>query len=208
MRFLSKALLGMLPVAMLGISAASAATPGWKHTCEGPAVACTSAEPVAVAPKAKVAKAAKAKPANAAADAAAPVKKAKKKVAAKKAQKVVADDQPAKTKKVASKKKSGDGGGSSYQSGIASWYGGYFHGRTTANGEKYNMWSLTAAHKTLPFGTRVKVTNTRNGDSVVVRINDRGPFIAGRVIDLSKAAANEIGMGGLAPVKLTVLGKG
>ena len=208
MRFFSKALLGMLPVAMLGISAASAATPGWKHTCEGPSVACSSAEPVAAAPKAKVAKAAKAKPANAAADAAAPVKKAKKKVAAKKAQKVVAEDQPAKTKKVASKKKSGGGGGSGYQSGIASWYGGYFHGRTTANGEKYNMWSLTAAHKTLPFGTRVKVTNTRNGDSVVVRINDRGPFIAGRVIDLSKAAANEIGMGGLAPVKLTVLGKG
>ncbi len=116
-------------------------------------------------------------------------------------------DKPA--KKVASKKKSkGDGGGNSYQSGVASWYGGNFHGRTTANGEKYNMWSLTAAHKTLPFGTRVKVTNTNNGDTVIVRINDRGPFVGGRIIDLSKAAANEIGMGGLAHVKLTILGKG
>ena len=72
------------------------------------------------------------------------------------------------------------------------------------------MNALTAAHKTLPFGTRVRVTNARNGDSVEVRINDRGPFIAGRVIDLSRAAAGQIGLTntGVAPVKVTILGKG
>ena len=73
---------------------------------------------------------------------------------------------------------------------MASWYGGNFHGRKTANGETYNMNEWTAAHKTLPFGTRVRVTNTRNGDTLIVRINDRGPFIAGRIIDLSRAAAS------------------
>jgi rare lipoprotein A len=69
---------------------------------------------------------------------------------------------------------------------------------------------MTAAHKTLPFGTRVRVTNTRNGDSVVVRINDRGPYVGGRVIDLSRAAASEIGLtaSGVAPVKVAILGKG
>lgn len=78
--------------------------------------------------------------------------------------------------------------------GMASWYGPGFHGRRTANGERFNQNALTAAHKTLPFGTRVKVTNLRNGKSVVVRINDRGPFIGGRVIDLSAGAARAIGM--------------
>lgn len=71
---------------------------------------------------------------------------------------------------------------------MASWYGGKFHGRTTASGEIYNMYSLTAAHKTMKFGTKVKVTNLSNNKSVIVRINDRGPFIKGRVIDLSKKA--------------------
>ncbi|MEP3051448.1 MAG: septal ring lytic transglycosylase RlpA family protein [Erythrobacter sp.] len=78
--------------------------------------------------------------------------------------------------------------------GIASYYGRRFHGRLTANGERFNMRALTAAHKTLPFGTRVRVTNPRNGRSVTVRINDRGPFIRGREIDLSRAAAERIGM--------------
>ncbi len=80
--------------------------------------------------------------------------------------------------------------------GIASWYGPGFHGRRTANGERFNQNALTAAHKTLPFGTKVKVTNLRNGQSVVVRINDRGPFTRGRVIDLSSAAARVIGIKG------------
>lgn len=90
----------------------------------------------------------------------------------------------------------------SAQCGKASWYGPGFHGRATASGERFNQSSMTAAHKTLPFGTRLKVTNKRNGKSVVVRINDRGPFIRGRVLDLSKGAAHQIGMvrSGSAPV--------
>jgi len=85
------------------------------------------------------------------------------------------------------------------QCGRASWYA--LHSRT-ASGERMNPRALTAAHRTLPFGTRIKVTNQRNGKSVVVRINDRGPFIRGRVLDLSKAAAGQIGMigSGHAPV--------
>ncbi|MGB7374819.1 septal ring lytic transglycosylase RlpA family protein [Pontixanthobacter sp.] len=78
--------------------------------------------------------------------------------------------------------------------GVASYYGKRFHGRRTANGERFNMHAMTAAHKTLPFGTKVRVTNRRNGESVVVRINDRGPFTRGRTIDLSRAAAKEIGL--------------
>lgn len=91
--------------------------------------------------------------------------------------------------------------------GIASYYGRRFHGRLTANGERFNMNAMTAAHKTLPFGTRVRVTNPRNGKSVTVRINDRGPFIRGRTIDLSRAAAQRIGMisTGHARVKLDIL---
>lgn len=109
-------------------------------------------------------------------------------------------------RRAATKSYSGGGG----YSGMASWYGGRFHGRKTANGERYNMNAMTAAHKTLPFGTRVLVTNTRNGRSVQVRINDRGPFIRGRVIDLSRAAASQIGLtaSGVAPVRVSVLGRG
>lgn len=80
------------------------------------------------------------------------------------------------------------------QLGRASWYGPRFHGRRTANGERFNKFHLTAAHRTLPFGTRVRVTNLQNGRSIVVRINDRGPYIRGRIIDLSYAAARELGM--------------
>ncbi|NWF66253.1 MAG: septal ring lytic transglycosylase RlpA family protein [Campylobacterales bacterium] len=92
--------------------------------------------------------------------------------------------------------------------GIASWYGPDFNGKLTSNGEIYNMNSLTAAHKTFPMNTMVKVDNVENGKSTVVRINDRGPFVGDRIIDLSKAAAQTIGMHnkGLAKVKLTVLG--
>ena len=79
------------------------------------------------------------------------------------------------------------------QRGLASWYGPKFHGRTTANGERYNMMDLTAAHKTLPFGTFVHVTNRANNKTIVVRINDRGPFVRGRILDLSYAAAKVIG---------------
>jgi len=79
------------------------------------------------------------------------------------------------------------------QSGIASWYGDDFHGKLTANGESYDMYSLSAAHKTLPLPTLVRVTNLENGRSVVVRVNDRGPFVKDRLIDLSYAAANALG---------------
>lgn len=91
----------------------------------------------------------------------------------------------------------------------ASWYGvrDGFHGRRTASGEIFNAYDLTAAHRSLPFGTRVKVTNLGNGRSVIVRISDRGPFFGGRVIDLSEGAAARIGMisSGTAPVRLQVL---
>lgn len=90
------------------------------------------------------------------------------------------------------------------QEGEASWYGPGFQGRKTANGERFNTHEMTAAHKTLPFNTLIKVTNLHNEATVVVRINDRGPFIRGRIIDLSKAAKEEIGMGGLAQVRLEV----
>jgi rare lipoprotein A len=83
----------------------------------------------------------------------------------------------------------------------------YQHGARTANGEAFNPMGYTAAHRTLPFGTRVRVTNKRNGRSVVVRINDRGPFIAGREIDVSRGAAEALGMvgAGVAPVRIEVL---
>lgn len=92
------------------------------------------------------------------------------------------------------------------QEGVASWYGGRFHGRKTANGEIYNMDEISAAHKSLPFGTIVNVQNLDNGKSIKVRINDRGPFIKGRIIDLSKKAAQAIGIvhSGTANVRLTV----
>lgn len=94
------------------------------------------------------------------------------------------------------------------QRGLASWYGHNFHGRLTSNGERYNMYGRTAAHKTLPFNTYVLVTNLRTGKKTVVRVNDRGPFIRGRIIDLSYTAAHELGMveDGVVPVKLEALG--
>lgn len=100
-------------------------------------------------------------------------------------------------------------GGRDLQRGIASWYGPGFHGRTTANGEKFDMHELTAAHKTLPFGTRVRVTNLATNKSVVVRVNDRGPTQADRIGDLSYAAARQIRMlrSGVTNAKLEVLGK-
>ncbi len=77
--------------------------------------------------------------------------------------------------------------------GVASWYGAKFHGRTTASGEPYDMNAMTAAHPSLPFGTKVRVTNLENGRGVVLRINDRGPFAKGRIIDVSRHAAEHLG---------------
>ncbi|WP_448187433.1 septal ring lytic transglycosylase RlpA family protein [Azospirillum sp. sgz301742] len=95
------------------------------------------------------------------------------------------------------------------QTGKASWYGADFHGRKTASGVPFDQHALTAAHRTLPLGTEVKVTSLETGRAVVVLINDRGPFIDGRIIDLSKRAASELGMedAGVAPVKVEALAK-
>lgn len=90
--------------------------------------------------------------------------------------------------------------------GEASWYGPGFHRKKTANGERYNMHSLTAAHTSLPMDTVVEVTNKKNGRKVKVRINDRGPFVKGRIIDLSKKAAQVIELNGKAEVKVKALG--
>jgi rare lipoprotein A len=89
----------------------------------------------------------------------------------------------------------------------ASWYGPGFHGKKTANGERYNMYAMTAAHRTLPLSSYAEVTNLKNNRSVIVRINDRGPYIGNRVIDLSYAAAKELGIHkkGLGAVKITPL---
>jgi rare lipoprotein A len=93
------------------------------------------------------------------------------------------------------------------QTGEASWYGEWHHGRTTASGEIYDMNQLTAAHPSLPLGSKVLVTNLKNGESVEVRINDRGPHVDGRIIDLSYAAAKKLGAvsGGTIPVRLQVI---
>src|SRR5258706_4811295 len=103
--------------------------------------------------------------------------------------------------------------GHPYEVGTASWYGEYFQGRTTASGEPYDMNDLTAAHPSLPLGTRVRVTNLRNGRAVILRVNDRGPVVDGRIIDVSYGAAQILGMSGtgiqrvrldLAPERRTV----
>jgi rare lipoprotein A len=94
-----------------------------------------------------------------------------------------------------------------YQVGTASWYGDYFQGRPTASGEPYNMFDLTAAHPTLPLGTKVRVTNLRNGRAVVVRINDRGPIVPGRIIDVSYSTARVLNFKskGLQRVRLDIV---
>lgn len=94
-----------------------------------------------------------------------------------------------------------------YQIGTASWYGDYFQGRPTASGEDFNMYDLSAAHLKLPLGTYVRVTNLSNHRAVIVKVNDRGPYVAGRVIDLSYAAARSIGMSrkGLQRVRIDVV---
>jgi rare lipoprotein A (peptidoglycan hydrolase) len=93
--------------------------------------------------------------------------------------------------------------------GLASYYGKGFHGRRTASGERFNQNAMTAAHRSLGFGTKVRVTHQRTGRSVVVTINDRGPFRGGRIIDLSRGAAQRLGMlaAGVAPVRVEVLGR-
>lgn len=102
----------------------------------------------------------------------------------------------------------GHGPATYVQKGTASWYGPGFHGKTAASGERFNQHDLTAAHRELPMGTRARVTNLRNGRTVDVEINDRGPYVGGRIIDLSKAAAERLEMkrAGTTPVRLEVIG--
>jgi rare lipoprotein A len=90
------------------------------------------------------------------------------------------------------------------QRGKASWYGAFHHGRRTASGEIFNQNALTAAHPAFPFGTRLRVTNARTGRSIVVRVNDRGPFSANRIVDLSRAAAQAIGLQGVGLVLVSL----
>jgi rare lipoprotein A len=92
-----------------------------------------------------------------------------------------------------------------HHQGIASWYGPRFHGKKTANGERFNMYAMTAAHKTLPLSSYAEVTNLKNHRSVIVRINDRGPYHGKRALDLSYAAAKELGISGLGSVQITPL---
>jgi rare lipoprotein A len=93
--------------------------------------------------------------------------------------------------------------------GLASWYGDYHHGQRTASGEVFDMRQLTAAHRTLPLGTRLRVTNLQNGRMVRVRVNDRGPYVPGRVLDLSREAARVLDMveRGVVPVRLDIVGR-
>ena len=97
-----------------------------------------------------------------------------------------------------------------YQIGTASWYGEYFDGRPTASGEEFDMYDMTAAHPTLPLGSYVKVTNLRNGRVVVVKVNDRGPIVQGRIIDLSYGAAQMLGVrgNGIVTVRLDLVPRG
>ena len=189
MRMITKALMAVLAGAFISATSASAA-PAWN--CKEAANVC-----------AKKMHAAKSTPHHAKSHKA---KSHKAKHHAGKAKRH-AKSSYKKSRKVSYKSNSGARSSGS-SGGIASWYGGKFHGRKTASGERYNQNALTAAHRSLPFGTRVRVTNASNGNAVVVRINDRGPFIRGRVIDLSRAAANQIGINGLGRVTLTVLGRG
>ncbi|MFI3271729.1 MAG: septal ring lytic transglycosylase RlpA family protein [Pseudomonadota bacterium] len=94
------------------------------------------------------------------------------------------------------------------EEGVASWYGRDFHGKKTANGERYDMYGMTAAHRILPFNTKLKVTNLNNGKSIIVRVNDRGPFVNNRIIDLTKTAAEQLGMigPGTARVRVEAIG--
>lgn len=183
MRILFAAAVAMLAVGFSDLHPASAA---WE--CMGPAPSCGTAKSVKKAHASK----------------------AWNKTASKKAYKKSAYAKPYTKKKYATKKTkksySTAASGGSY-SGMASYY---WQPQRVASGGWFNPNAMTAAHKTLPFGTKVRVTNRNNGRSVVVTINDRGPYIKGRIIDLSKAAAKQVGMtaSGVAPVSVAVLGRG
>jgi len=172
----------------MGVLAAGPASANWE--CQGAAYVCGDAAPRKAAKPARIAKKAKAAPSIALFD----LSPANKPAYGKR-----------KTKSATSYS-SYESYGSSYQSGVASYY---WQPQRVASGGWFNPNAMTAAHKTLPFGTRVRVTHVGTGKSVEVRINDRGPYIRGRIIDLSSAAAGVIGMkgSGVARVQIAVLGK-
>lgn len=193
MRFFAFAALALLTVGLVDARPASAAT--WE--CVGPAVACGGASHAKKATYKKAAHKASYK------------KATYKKAAYKrtdKATRAARLERRAAKRSVASTGSSYSGGGGG-SSGMASYY---WQGTQTASGARFNPSGMTAAHRTLPFGTRVLVTNQSNGRSVTVTINDRGPFIKGRIIDLSSGAAGVIGMkgAGVARVSISVLGRG
>ena len=195
------AALAMLTFGVFGTPQATAAT-GW--TCSGPYVACSGRTTKSYKKKSYKKKYTSKKK-----------YRSKKKYSAKKKYRTKKkySSKKRKTKKVAYKKvrknrkskKRYSGGGSLH--GKASYY---WQPQRVASGGWFNPNAMTAAHKSLPFGTRVRVTNLRNGRSVVVRINDRGPYIKGRIIDLSRAAAGKIGMrkAGVVPVRVQIIGRG
>jgi rare lipoprotein A (peptidoglycan hydrolase) len=116
--------------------------------------------------------------------------------------KTLRSKQPSKTATVKKRKPAAK----PYQVGMASWYGKQFHGRTTASGEDFDMFELTAAHKKLPLGSYVKVTNLRNGKWVIVRVNDRGPYVGARIMDLSYSAARMLNFrDGVEPVRIDLI---
>lgn len=187
-------------VVCAGFFAASSAEAAARWTCDGPEYVCGSSSSVA-STKPKASKSysdedGDAKP---------------KRVAKPRKQETAStdndDDKPARRKRTRSGSSDADSGGGATYSGQASYY---WEPQALASGGRFNPNALTAAHKTLPFGTRVRVTNQRNGQSVDVVINDRGPYVGGRIIDLSKAAAGAINMqgAGVAPVTVRVLGRG
>ena len=185
-----RSLIGFAALALAVMFAGTApASANWE--CQGPAVACGGGSSTSSAKAEKVSQA-----------------KSKKAKYTETASLSDSDEAPAKKSKKAKKSYSNDDdeGGSSF-SGKASYY---WEPQALASGGRFNPNAMTAAHKTLPFGTKVRVTNRNNGESVVVTINDRGPYVGGRIIDLSKAAAHAINMqdSGVAPVTVTVLGKG
>lgn len=187
-----KLLMTFVALAFLPAVAATSAQAAARWTCEGPEYVCGSQS----ATKSSF-------------DASEPKSPRATKAAKARNQQIVSapsdDERPARAAKNRTKSYDNDGG--STYSGKASYY---WQPQALASGGRFNPNAMTAAHKTLPFGTRVRVTNQNNGQSVVVVINDRGPYIAGRIIDLSKAAAHSINMqgSGVVPVSVQVLGRG
>jgi rare lipoprotein A len=182
-----RSLIGFAAIAMAVMFTNTAANAGWE--CQGPAVACGGGD------------------SGGSKQSGASYKKSKKSSYTETAS-LFDDEAPAKKSKKAKKSYSNDDGDTGTTlSGKASYY---WEPQALASGGRFNPNAYTAAHKTLPFGTKVRVTNQNNGESVVVVINDRGPYVGGRIIDLSKAAAHAISMqnSGVVPVKVAVLGKG